>query len=226
MYDSVDVLTLPAGADLYAGYDDGAWPDAPAIAARFPGARVLRVTTDPADNLGDVLDVERGDARPQDLPGWVKRRRSGLVSWPWGYCNASTWPAARQACIDARVAEPLWWVAAYPGPGPVLYPGAVAHQWASTAGFDVSVVAGWVPGLDPVSLQPRPLTTPLAPMTPEDPMPLLCAHPNSPEWFVVSSDLSGKQGIPTPADLAALQSTGLYRLADLSASLLDMIPVH
>jgi hypothetical protein len=39
MYDSIEstVLDLPDGADLYAGYDDGNWPDAAAIAVRFPG---------------------------------------------------------------------------------------------------------------------------------------------------------------------------------------------
>lgn len=164
MFDSIDVMTLPAGADLYAGYDDGNWPDAAAIAARFPNARVIRVTTNPADNEGDVLDVENGDATPADIPGWVARRR-GSGAWPSIYCALGTWSACRTAVARARLAVPPWWVAAYPGCGPALYPTSVAHQYASYAGFgyDVSVVADYWPGIDPPPIPPRP---------PEDPMSL------------------------------------------------------
>lgn len=153
MYDTIDVMSLPDGADLYAGYDDGAWPDADAIAAKFPGKPVVRITTNPADDFGDCLDVENGDASPTDAPAWVAKRRAAGAD-PSVYCSLDPWPTIRQAFAAANVPEPHYWVAAYPGPGPVLIPGAVAHQYASPStgspgNYDVSVVADYWPGVDP-----------------------------------------------------------------------------
>lgn len=155
MFDSVAVVAIPEGSDLVAGYDDGHWPDADALALRFPGKRVVRVTTNPAHNEGDVLDVEKGDATPAELPGWLSRRRA-LGAWPSAYCDLSTWPACQEAVARAGLEPPPWWVAAAPGNGANLYPGTVAHQYAtrsSPAGsYDVSVVADYWPGVDPAPL--------------------------------------------------------------------------
>lgn len=148
MYDGISPLRLPAGADLYAGYDDGRWPDAAAIAARFPNATVLRITTNPADEMGDVLDVERGDATPADTPGWLTRRRLA-GAWPSVYCSLDTWGQVKQALAKADVAVPPWWIAHYLPAQPVLPADWAAWQWNSTPGYDQSVVADYWPGVDP-----------------------------------------------------------------------------
>lgn len=165
MYDSIESTPteLPDGADLYAGYDDGAWPDAGAIAARFPGKTVIRTTTNPADEEGDELDVENGDASATDAPGWVARRRAAGHRGPLVYCALSSWPDVRRAFIAARVAEPGYRVASYDGVAEIPA-GAIGKQYASvTAGgrnYDVSVMVDHLPGIDPDPL-PVPIPYPL-----------------------------------------------------------------
>lgn len=148
MYDGISPLRLPPGADLYAGYGDGRWPDATAIAARFPGIRVVRITTDPADNQGDVLDVERGDATPGDVPAWLTRRRAA-GAWPSVYVAQSTYATVAGLVARYGLAVPPWWVAGYVATQPILPAAWVAWQWHSTPGYDQSVVADYWPGIDP-----------------------------------------------------------------------------
>lgn len=171
MYDSIEsiVTDLPDGADMYAGYDDGAWPDGDAIAARFPGKTVIRVTVNPSDNEGDMLDVEKGDANPADAPGWVERRRAAGHKGPLVYCGEANWPAVRSAFAAARVAEPGYLVAAYPGNPPyngaVIPPGAIGHQYGDAGSYDLSVMVDYLPGIDPA---PKPAPKPEPPPVKED----------------------------------------------------------
>ena len=149
MYDSVDPLSIPTNADLIAGYIDGryAWPEQSWLPVS--GVTKVQIAVRPTTNDGHVLDVETGDALPTDAPGWVvKRRAAGAI--PSVYCNVTTWPAVRQAFSGARVPEPGYWIAAYPGIGPIIYPGAVAHQYADPGPYDLSIVADYWPGVDPV----------------------------------------------------------------------------
>lgn len=154
MYDSIQLDNLPDGADLYAGYDDGNWPDASAIKARFPNKTVLRVTVFPWDNEGDMLDVETGDAKPLDAPAWVQRRRASGHGGPLVYCNFNTWPSLRWVFHAQAVPDPGYVVAGYPGPptasGPVIPPGAVGHQYEDRGPYDVSAVVDYLPGIDPL----------------------------------------------------------------------------
>jgi hypothetical protein len=151
MYDSINVSSLPAGADVYAGYDDGRWPDAAAIAAKYPGKPVVRITVNPNDMEGDCLDVENGDASPDQAPLWVARRRQAGHTWATVYCSLSAWPAVQAAFRTQGIAPPHYWVAAYPGNGQSLYVGAIAHQWIDHGPYDESVVAvGWPPVDPPV----------------------------------------------------------------------------
>jgi hypothetical protein len=155
MFDSVDVMALPPGADLYAGYDDGAWPDANAIATRFPGKPVIRITTNPADNEGDMLDVETGDARPTDAPNWAWRRRmAGSVAYV--YCDESNWGAVADAFAITHIPPPLYLVAAYPGAGPSIPAGAIGHQWVDRGAYDESTMADYLPGIDSPPPPPAP----------------------------------------------------------------------
>jgi hypothetical protein len=158
MYDALStrVGEIPADAAMVAGYiDAGPNPAAPPWTAedfaRFPSAVHVRIATQAATNAGDVLDVERGDANPADLPGWLTMRRSSGAN-PSAYCSLSAWPSCVAACNSAGVAGPAgWWIAAYaspPDPSPIA--GAVAHQYGGVASgaYDISTVADYWPGID------------------------------------------------------------------------------
>ena len=71
--DSVNPDSLPPGMDLYAGYDDGLYNNVTAIKALFPTKTVIAITVKATDNFGDCLDVETGDATPQQAPGCAAR---------------------------------------------------------------------------------------------------------------------------------------------------------
>lgn len=79
-------------------------------------------------------------------------RRRGQGVTPSVYCSLSAWPTVRAEFERQGVPEPPYWIAAYPGNGPALYPGSVAHQFDSNARFDSSVVADYWPGIDPPPL--------------------------------------------------------------------------
>lgn len=152
MADSVNVLSLPGGFDLYGGYDDGHWPDADAIAQRFPGKTVVRITVDPFDDEGDMLDVENGDATPDQAPPWVVRRRADGHGGPLVYFAEANRGAVVFAFLAAGVPLPGLFVAAVPGVGPYLQrPTDVGHQYAQGAGgaYDISTVIDYLPGIDP-----------------------------------------------------------------------------
>lgn len=161
MADSISLASLPAGFDMYGGYDDGHWPDAAAIAAKFPGKTVIRFTVSASDNEGDCLDVESGDATPAQAPGWVERRRQAGHGGPLVYCSWSLLPAVKTAFIQAGVVEPGWFVAGYPSPdGDAIPAGCVGHQWIDRGPYDESIVVDYLPGIDPAPKPTPPAPTP------------------------------------------------------------------
>jgi len=147
MYDAVVPSHIPVNAQMVAGYVDGDYRWTAADWARFPTAVRCAIATVATTDAGQVLDVERFDARPDQAPGWVLTRRRHGVD-PSVYCDQSSWPAVRAAFTAARVAEPHYWIAARPG-APGIPPGAVAHQYTDTGLVDLSVVAAYWPGVDP-----------------------------------------------------------------------------
>jgi len=150
MYDAVTPGNVPANAQMVAGYVDGRYAWHANDWARFPNAVKVRIAVFSSTNDGHVLDIEPGCSTPASAPGWVQRRRAAGVD-PSVYCNTSTWPTVRAAFAAAGVAQPHYWIAAYPGNGPNLYPGSVAHQYANPGPVDISVVADYWPGVDGVS---------------------------------------------------------------------------
>jgi hypothetical protein len=147
MYDSVNPFNIPTTAEMVAGYVDGryAWSDAGW--ARFPYSVKVRIAVFPTTNDGHVLDVENGDATPQQAPGWVRMRRLAGFN-PSVYCSESIWSVVRAAFQASGVTEPQYWVAAYPGEGTFVPPGAVAHQYNDVGLYDLSVVNDYWPGVD------------------------------------------------------------------------------
>jgi hypothetical protein len=79
---------------------------------------------------------------------------------PTIYCSEAIWSSVQSAFAAAKVAQPQWWIAAYSGPGAVLYPGAVAHQWIDHGPYDESVVADFWPGVDTAPAPPVPIPQP------------------------------------------------------------------
>jgi hypothetical protein len=175
MYDGIVPGEVPAGAQLYAAYLDGNWPDYNALVARYPNAVHVSIAVSSSYNGGKVLDVENGDATPAESVNWVLNRRKAGVD-PTVYCSMSAW-ASVQAAFKARgVPQPHYWVADYSlGNNPAIPAGAIALQYADRGGYDVSVVADYWPGVDPAP----PATIPPPPPPPmEDDMYLISVTPD------------------------------------------------
>lgn len=150
MFDATHALVpnIPPTAQLVAGYlapSPFAWTATDW--ARFPNAVHVRIAVRASTNDGQVLDVERGDVTPAQAPGWVVMRRAAGCD-PTVYCSSSTWAAVQREFATQGVAQPRYWVASYPGGGPVIPSGAVAHQYESTSKYDRSAVADFWPGVD------------------------------------------------------------------------------
>jgi hypothetical protein len=156
MFDGVEAGSVPGGAAIYAGYVDGEWQSYDPLVATYPGALHVSICVTSSDSAR-VLDVESGDASPDEAPGWVVRERAAGNPYPVIYMNASTWPSVRSAFAAQAVAAPLYWVAAYvgdPSQVPGIPAGAIALQYYDFGGYDASVVADYWPGLDSASPAP------------------------------------------------------------------------
>lgn len=150
MADSITPGNLPHGFDLYGAYDDGTWPDAPAVAAAMAGKPVVRITVFARDLFGAVLDVENGDATAAQAVDWVLARRAAGAD-PTVYCSTSMWPAVKAAFAARAVPLPWWWRADYDRPT-TAFPGdprEIAHQFIDHGPYDESIVADYWPGIDP-----------------------------------------------------------------------------
>lgn len=82
MYDAIIPAALPAGADAYLGYVNGAWPTCAAIKTRFPGASFVCLSVTGAATLADGIDVENGDYDQAAGVAWMVQAITGLVAPP------------------------------------------------------------------------------------------------------------------------------------------------
>ena len=155
MYDSITPNRIPADAPIVASYVDGMWPNYPQLKGTHPNAIHVSIAVFPQDDAM-VLDIESGDATPAQAPAWVVRQRARGIE-PTVYCNVSTYPAVRQAFMDAKVALPPWWAAKYTGQ-PFMQSGSVATQYQdnSPMGWDASLVADYWATIDGPILPPKP----------------------------------------------------------------------
>lgn len=156
MYDSVTASDIPASAQMVAGYVSGPYQWSAADWARFPDAVHVPIATHADVDDGIVLDVEQGDATPDQAPGWVTMRRKAGID-PTVYCGQFSWLAVQAAFRTAGVDQPHYWIAHYDNAA-VLPDGAVAKQYAnpglSGGHYDLSIVADDWPGIDkPVAAQ-------------------------------------------------------------------------
>lgn len=164
MYDSTNGFDIPVGAQMVAGYVDGRYRWTQSMWDNHPNAVHVRIAVFADTNDGHVLDVEPGNATPEQSPGWVVMRRTGGTE-PSVYCNAATLPEVRRQFNAQGVPEPHYWIADWDGVA-ALDPGMVAKQYADDKmlgeHFDLSVVADFWPGVDSGPIPPAPAPEPPA----------------------------------------------------------------
>lgn len=156
MYDAVNAENLPSTSALIGAYCNGLYTNMVQVMLRFPRAVVVKISVYATRDAGTVLDVENGNARPDEAPGWAAKRRLAGVD-PTVYCNISTWSAVQQAFAAQGVPQPHYWIAHYDG-DPTIPPGAVAKQYQNGSAYDTSSVADYWPGVDPVQEDDVPYT--------------------------------------------------------------------
>lgn len=161
MADAIYLADLPPGMDAYAGYTDGWWADYGSILAAHSRVPVLSIAVK-AEDHAEVVDVERGDVQPAEVPGWVRRMWAAGVTRPVVYGSVDgAFPAIQAQLGLAHIprASVRVWTAHY-GAGPHIcgpstcrqlsFP-ADATQWIDHGGWDESLTSadffsGPVPG--------------------------------------------------------------------------------
>lgn len=134
MYDAVTVANLPAGAAAYAGYVNGLYANIPAIEARFRHRlrrpKIATITIRAQELRAEFLDVENGDATPEQAPGWVLAKLKRGDRRPGLYANRSTMPRlwALLAGAGIRRDQVRLWVADWTEE-PHIPAGYDACQW-------------------------------------------------------------------------------------------------
>jgi hypothetical protein len=152
--DSITSADIPTGRyALVAGYLDGAfaWSEQDWLRHTSQGAIAVGIVINPANNAGEVLDVETGDATPRQAVDWVRMRRAAGFSDLTVYCAESALPYVQQQFSAAGAAQPNYWVAGYDDVA-TIPAGCIAKQYANspmTGGhYDLSIVADYWPGVD------------------------------------------------------------------------------
>jgi hypothetical protein len=225
MYDSVNVASYPANTGLALGYVDGRWPDAAAVQARFPKARVFTLTTTVAGAMtAEGYDCEKGDGDALSASEWAQRKltagkrpliycsRVGTAGygWPWVLSNLKAL-GIPQANVDFGIADATG--VAH------LVPGSVFTQWGQggNGAFDISMTNGIWPYAAPAPPLP-PTPTPKM----ED-MPYYVTNSTG-TGYVIALDLSTKLGIQDAIDAQALLATGNYTTLKLTDPQIAAIP--
>lgn len=211
MYDSINASAIPADAQMVAGYVDGAFMWSAADWARFPNAVHVGIAVFASTNAGQVLDVESGNATPQEAPAWCRMRQAaGQI--PTVYCSDSTWPAVTAAFSAAGMPAPQWWQALYDYVAQ-LPPGCVAKQYTDNPPsnpYDTSVVADQWPGVGSGQQTGGSEV-------------FWVKNPSSNECILFSGGFG--LGIAAYADLIACQKAGIPELPGISQQFFDSIPM-
>lgn len=148
MFDSVTAADIPRDAALVAGYGNGAYRWSLRDWALFPPARCVVISISASFFAAILLDVEFGDATPEQAPAWIpsSARTTGWV--PTLYGTKTTLDRCRQL-VTAAGLECDYGLAEWTGV-PHLPAGYAFCQYAapghgSPGHFDMSVVADWWP---------------------------------------------------------------------------------
>jgi len=133
MYDSVTLSQIPGNATAVAGYVGGLFPTFSKLAADFPKAQLLSIAVN-AEEDAECLDIENGDASPDQAPAWFTRQKKRGVAVPCFYANTSTMPSVIAALSGAGIKRPQYrlWTAHYTGV-PHIEMGSNATQYTDKA---------------------------------------------------------------------------------------------
>jgi hypothetical protein len=131
MYDSTTADDCPPGADLYAGYISGTWLTYDRLLQLYGSSKMVSVSVTAAQ-AAEVLDIESGDATPDQAPSWWQRSRQADVERPCCYCNQSTEPAVDEALHAAGVptTQACFWIATLDG---TIVQGVTPHGYPIVA---------------------------------------------------------------------------------------------
>lgn len=175
LYDGINSLAPAIHADfgspaLVAGYVNGAYAWSSEEWNLFPHSAHVTITVTASANAGDVLDVERGDASPDEAYGWIRMRKAAGLFRPTIYCARGNLPAVRAGSGSYVLGQDYdVWVADWTGSAHEVsssVKGGVAArcaavQYRSTGSYDASAVYddGW-PHRSAPSPKPAPKPSP------------------------------------------------------------------
>ena len=144
MYDSTNVGNIPADAKAVAGYINGDFANYVAMVRRFPHAKHLSISVN-ATGRARCLDVETGDATPEQAPGWFFNHADKSEGKPIFYANSSTMPLVIAALDRAGIKRDEYevWTAHYTNV-PHIEPGSDATQYEDHRElWDISLCEPW-----------------------------------------------------------------------------------
>jgi len=134
MFDDVNVKLIPKSAPAVAGYVGGNWPTFKRLPKLFPHAHLLSIAVTAAEDAM-CLDVETGDATPDQAPAWVRRQHGRGVKRPVVYTSASLLQGLVNLLAEHGLKhgrDYLLWSAHY-----TFHP----HLCSSVCGFGIRVTA-------------------------------------------------------------------------------------
>lgn len=143
MFDSISVNQIPASAPAVAGYVGGTWPTYLRLLEVFPRAYHLSIAVNAGEDA-ECLDIEGGDAVPDQAPAWVRRQEARGVRRPVVYASVSSMQTVL-AALQSNGIQPTavrLWTAHYTGHPHVcsshscgygLSTGSDATQWTDRA---------------------------------------------------------------------------------------------
>jgi hypothetical protein len=139
IYDSVTPPTIPARQQVVATYADGPHPvPASAVTGR---KSVLWISITGHDYSASVVDVEPGNATPEQAAAWARHRLSASPNAIARiYTMIREWPAvqAAVASFSAQMRERIHWWIADPTGHPHLVTGSDATQWYWGSTYDIT----------------------------------------------------------------------------------------
>jgi hypothetical protein len=140
MVDSISVSGLPKslhGIGAVGGYMNGKWPTYAEFKKLFGKTKEVLGFSVFLANTGDCLDIETGDATPNEAPSYVKVRKAAGLKKPAVYTFAGQGRAVINALLGAGYKrEEFLYISAHWGRGPHIcspkacgYPQADGTQW-------------------------------------------------------------------------------------------------
>lgn len=119
MCDSTDINDIPQWADLIGTYCTGSYAvPFETVRAKFPRQALVRINTNADPAHGNCLDVESGDAGPDQAPAWYDARLKAGIKYLAIYCNRSNLAAVAKA-MGSRDCH--YWLSTLDGSLPVIY---------------------------------------------------------------------------------------------------------